>query len=72
MKKKERMPNSYQYQVKVARYDASERAMTNGSNVVEGNINADNMMITNVNAMVENGSVKFSFDKLVGMSYYEI
>ena len=66
------MPNSYQYQVKAARFDASERAMTNGSNVVEGDINADNMMITNVNAKVENGSVMFSFDKLAGMSYYEI
>lgn len=66
------MSNTYQYQVKAARYDASERAMTNGSNVVEGDINADNMMITNVNAKVENGSVMFSFDKLAGMSYYEI
>lgn len=66
------MPNTYQYQVKAARHDASERAMTNVSNVEEGDINADNMMITNVNAKVENGSVMFSFDKLAGMSYYEI
>ena len=69
---KEMKPNTYQYQVKAARYDASERVMTNGSNVVEGNINADNMMITNVNAKIEDGSVIISFDKVAGMPYYEI
>jgi fibronectin type 3 domain-containing protein len=64
--------NTYQYQVKAARYDSVDRVMTNGSNVVEGIVGLETMVPTNVKAEVEGTTVMLSWDKVVGMAYYEI
>ena len=64
--------NTYQYQVKAARYDSVDRVMTNGSNVVEGIVGLETMVPTNVKAEVEGTTVTLSWDKVVGMAYYEI
>ncbi|MEE0831518.1 MAG: discoidin domain-containing protein, partial [Longicatena sp.] len=64
--------NTYQYQVKAARYDSVDRVMTNGSNVVAGIVGLETMVPTNVKAEVEGTTVTLSWDKVVGMAYYEI
>ena len=64
--------NTYQYQVKAARYDSVDRVMTNGSNIVEGIVGAETMVPTNVKAEVNGTTITLSFDKAVGMQYYEI
>ena len=64
--------NTYQYQVKAARYDSIDRVMTNGSNVVEGTIGLETMIPANVTMKVEGTSVILSWDKVVGMTNYEI
>ena len=64
--------NTYQYQVKAARYDSVDRVMTNGSNVVEGIVGLETMTPTNINAQVNGTDVILSWDKVVGMPYYEI
>ena len=64
--------NTYQYQVKAARYDSVDRVMTNGSNVVEGIVGLETMTPTNVKVEANGTTVTLSFDKATGMSYYEI
>ena len=64
--------NTYQYQVKAARYDSVDRVMTNGSNIVEGIVGTETMVPTNVKVEANGTTVTLSFDKAVGMTYYEI
>ena len=64
--------NTYQYQVKAARYDSVDRVMTNGSNIVEGIVGTETMVPTNVKVEADGTTVTLSFDKAVGMTYYEI
>ena len=64
--------NTYQYQVKAARYDSVDRVMTNGSNVVEGIVGLETMVPTNVKAEANGTTITLSFDKVVGMTNYEI
>ena len=69
---KDMKANIYQYQVKAARYDSVDRVMTNGSNVVEGIVGAETMVPSNVKVEANGTSVVLSFDKAIGMQYYEI
>ncbi len=69
---KEMKANTYQYQVKAARYDSVDRVMTNGSNVVEGVIGEETMVPTNITTQVNGTSITLAWDKVVGMSHYEI
>ena len=64
--------NTYQYQVKAARYDSVDRVMTNGSNVVEGIVGLETMIPANVKAEANGTIVTLTWDKVVGMSNYEI
>ena len=65
-------PNTYQYMVKAARYDSVERVQTNGSNVVEGIVGAEEMSPTNAKVEVVDGVVVLTWDKVATMSHYEI
>ena len=69
---KDMKPNTYQYMVKAARYDSVERVQTNGSNVVEGIVGAAEMKPTNTKVEVVDGSVVLTWDKVAGMTNYEI
>ena len=69
---KDMQPNTYQYQVKAARYDSSERVMTNGSNVVEGIVLAQDVTPTNVKVENVDGTITLTWDKVAGMTHYEI
>ena len=64
--------NTYSYMVKAARYDSVDRVMTNGSNVVDGIVEANTMKPTNVKVEQVSDSIILSWDKVVGMTYYEI
>ena len=64
--------NTYSYIVKAARYDSVDRVMTNGSNVVEGIVGLETMVPTNVKAETNGTTITLSFDKVVGMTNYEI
>ena len=64
--------NTYQYQVKAARYDSVDRVMTNGSNVVEGIVGLETMVPANVKVEATGTTVTLTWDKVVGMSNYEI
>ena len=64
--------NTYKYLVKAARYDGSERVMTNGSNVVEGVVDAQTLKPTNVEATLNGTSVTITWNKVAGMKGYEI
>ena len=65
-------PNTYQYQVKAARYDSSERVMTNGSNVVEGIVLTQDVAPTNVKVENVDGTITLTWDKVAAMPYYDI
>ena len=69
---KDMKPNTYQYMVKAARYDSVDRVQTNGSNVVEGIVGATEMRPTNAKVEVVDGSVVLTWDKVAGMTNYEI
>ncbi|MEE0831009.1 MAG: discoidin domain-containing protein [Longicatena sp.] len=69
---KDMKANTYQYQVKAARYDSVDRVMTNGSNVVEGIVGVETMVPTNITTQVNGTSITLAWDKIVGMSHYEI
>ena len=64
--------NIYQYQVKAARYDSVERVQTNGSNVVEGVVGAEEMAPANVKVENVDGTVVLSWNKVASMTHYEI
>ena len=64
--------NTYQYQVKAARYDSVDRVMTNGSNVVEGIVGLETMIPANVKAEANGTTVTLTWDKVVGMTNYDI
>lgn len=59
---KEMAPNTYAYQVKAARYDSTERVMTNGSNIVEGIIEPQAMTPTNVKAKLSDNAITITWD----------
>ena len=69
---KDMQPNTYQYQVKAARYDSSERVMTNGSNVVEGIVLTQDVAPTNVKVENVDGTITLTWDKVAAMPYYDI
>ena len=69
---KDMKPNTYQYMVKAARYDSVERVQTNGSNIVEGIVGAEEMSPTNAKVEVVDGVVVLTWDKVATMSHYEI
>ena len=69
---KDMSPNTYQYMVKAARYDSVDRVMTNGSNVVEGIVGAQEMVPTNAKVELVDGAVVLTWDKVAGMTHYEI
>ena len=64
--------NTYSYMVKAARYDSTDRVMTNGSNVVDGMVEPDSMKPTNVKVESVDDAVVLTWDKVVGMTHYEI
>ena len=65
-------PNTYQYMVKAARYDSVERVMTIGSKVVEGIVGAQEMKPTNAKVELVDGAVVLTWDKVTGITNYEI
>ena len=67
---KDMAPNTYAYQVKAARYDSIERVMTNGSNIVEGIIEPQAMVPTNVKAKLSDNAITITWDKVTGMTHY--
>ena len=66
------LANTYSFQVKAARYDSVERVMTNGSNIVEGTVALEATKPTNVNATVDGNAITLTWDKVVGMPFYEV
>ena len=69
---KDMSPNTYQYMVKAARYDSVERVMTNGSNVVEGIVVAEEITPPSAKVETVDGAVVLTWDKVAGMTHYEI
>ena len=49
--------------VKAARYDSVDRVQTNGSNIVEGIVGAEEMSPTNAKVEVVDGVVVLTWDK---------
>lgn len=60
---------TYTYQVKAARYDSTERVMTNGSNLVTGETFDDTITLT---ATKQDDSVTLTWNKLENMVGYEV